>query len=349
MRIVGVFFIALLFTFCTNKSKTADSIFEAVETERIFTDSISIRALAPIDENKVWFAGNFGKVGLIDNKTPKLAVIKYEDSLLHFRAIAKTNRAVFVLSISNPGILYKIGFDGLEATSLEQVYFEEGERVFYDAIKFWDDSTGIAMGDPTTDCLSILKTNDSGNTWKKLPCDILPNTERGEAAYAASNSNIAVYGNNAWIASGGKKARVFHTSNKGASWKVYDTPILQGGTMTGIYSIDFYDESTGIVFGGDWENKENNNSNKAMTDDGGKTWKLVSDGSGPGYRSSVKFVPGGGGDKIVAVGSSGISYSADRGLTWSELSKEAFFAIEFVNDSVAFASGNNKISKLTFK
>ncbi|GGD85562.1 WD40/YVTN/BNR-like repeat-containing protein [Planktosalinus lacus] len=349
MRTIGLFFIALLLTFCTSETKSTKPAFEEVVIERIYTDSVSIRALDPVDENRVWFAGNFGKVGLIDNKTPKLAVIRYQDSLLHFRAIAKTSSAVFVLSIANPGVLYKIGFDGLEATSLEQVYLEEGEKVFYDAIQFWDDTTGIAMGDPTSDCLSVLLTSDSGNNWTKLSCDLLPKISEGEAAFAASNSNIAVYGTHAWIASGGKKARVFHTPNKGKSWDVYETPIIQGGKMTGIYSIDFYDENTGIIFGGDWENKENNTSNKALTEDGGKTWNLISDGSGPGYRSSVKFIPGRGGDGIVAVGSPGIAYSADRGLTWNELSSEAFFAIEFVNDSIAFASGNNKISKLTFR
>ena len=60
-------------------------------------------------------------------------------------------------------------------------------------------------------------------------------------------------------------------------------------------------------------------------------------------------MPGTKGQGIVAVGSPGISYSSDQGVTWSELSKEGFYAIDFVNDSVAFASGNRKISKIVFK
>jgi len=51
----------------------------------------------------------------------------------------------------------------------------------------------------------------------------------------------------------------------------------------------------------------------------------------------------------VAVGSPGISYSNNQGKNWIELSTDGFYAIEFVNDSVAFASGQNKISKLVFK
>jgi photosystem II stability/assembly factor-like uncharacterized protein len=182
-----------------------------------------------------------------------------------------------------------------------------------------------------------------------MDCSSLPLVETGEAAFAASNSNIAVFESNVWIASGGKRARVFHSADKGINWSVFDTPILQGKAMTGIYSVDFFDEQTGVIIGGNWDQKEFNQGNKAITKDGGKTWSLLSNGKGPGYRSSVKFVPGSNGQGIAAVGSPGISYSKDQGKHWIELSSEGFYAIEFVNDSIAFASGRNKISKLTFR
>jgi photosystem II stability/assembly factor-like uncharacterized protein len=315
----------------------------------VFTDSLSIRAIAPIDEDRVWFAANSGKVGLIDRTVPKLATIKYEDSLLHFRSIAVTKDAVFVLSIANPGVLYKIDISGNEATNIEEVYVEKGEKVFYDSMAFFNSSEGIAMGDPITNCLSIIITRNGGDHWEKLDCENLPLVERGEAAFAASNSNIAIFKDNVWIASGGKSARVFHSADKGRTWEVFNTPILQGKAMTGIYSIDFFDKNTGIIVGGDWENKNFNEGNKAITKDGGRTWNLVSNGKSPGYRSSVKFLPGSNAQGIVAVGSPGLSYSKDQGENWIELSTEGFYAIEFVNDSIAFASGHNKISKLTFK
>lgn len=346
MRYFSVFILFILLTSCTEN--THDPFIEVV-IEDVFVDSLSIRAIAPIDQNRVWFAANHGKVGLIDGNTSKLATIKYEDSLLHFRSIATTKESVFVLSIANPGVLYKIGFDGKDATNIEEVYAEESEKVFYDAMAFWNEKEGIAMGDPTDNCLSIIITRDGGNSWNKVPCDVLPFTERGEAAFAASNTNIAIVNDKVWIASGGKKARVFHSNDKGVTWEVFETPMLQGGAMTGIYSIDFYDESTGVIFGGDWERKEFNEGNKALTTNGGKTWKLLSNGAGPGYRSSVSFVPGTKGMGMVAVGSPGVSYSNDQGKSWVDLSAEGFYAIEFVNDSVAFASGRNRISKLIFK
>lgn len=346
MRLLPSLLLLLSIISCTsNKSKN----FTSVNIEPVFTDSLSIRAITPLDENRVWFAADKGIVGLIDNKQPKLATIKYEDSLLHFRSIAATDSAVFVLSIANPAILYKIGFDGTKATNIQEVYTETGEKVFYDSMKFWNNEEGIAMGDPIDGCLSIILTKNGGDTWKKLSCDNLPKVESGEAAFAASNSNISLYKDNVWIATGGKRARIFHSSNKGKDWEVFETPIIQGKAMTGIYSVHFFDNKTGIIFGGDWEQKNYNEGNKAITKDGGKTWNLISNGNEPGYRSSVKFVPNTNGNDIVAVGSPGISYSNDQGETWQELSEQGFYALEFVNDSIAFASGANKIVKLLFK
>ncbi|MBT0608890.1 WD40/YVTN/BNR-like repeat-containing protein [Aequorivita echinoideorum] len=344
------YLVSLLFVFSLFSCETKpDYTFSSVEISPVFIDSLSIRAIEPINENMVWFAADKGRVGVIDGDTPRLANIKYGDSLLHFRSIASTKEAIFVLSIANPAVLYKIGVDGAKATNIEEVYTEKGENVFYDSMKFWNEKEGIAVGDPINGCLSIIITRDGGNHWNKLDCSNLPSAEKGEAAFAASNSNIAVYDNQVWIATGGKRARVLHSANKGENWEIFETPIIQGKAMTGIYSIDFYDAKTGIIFGGDWENKKLNEGNKAVTKDGGKTWKLIANGKEPGYRSSVKYVPETEGQGIVAIGSPGISVSGDGGKSWNEISKEGFFAIEFVNDSVAFASGNNRISKLLFK
>lgn len=346
MRFIIAIVAVLAFISCEKKIEIE---INSVKITPIFIDSLSIRAIEPLDENRVWFAADNGKVGLIDGDIPKLAVIKYSDSLLHFRSIAVTEEAVFVLSIASPAVLYKIGFNGSEATNIEEVYKETGAEVFYDSMKFWNDEEGIAIGDPIGDCMSVIVTRDGGNNWEKLPCEILTKVEKGEAAFAASNSNIAIYKDNAWVATGGKKSRVMHTADKGKTWEIYDTPIISGKAMTGIYSIDFWDANNGIVFGGNWEDKTVNEKNKAITQDGGKSWKLIANGKEPGYRSSVKYIPSTQGRGIVAVGSPGISFSGDGGKHWKQLSDEGFFAIEFVNDSVAFASGNKRISKLVFK
>ena len=127
------------------------------------------------------------------------------------------------------------------------------------------------MGDPTDGCLSVIRTKDGGLTWQKISCEQLPAAEQGEAAFAASNSNIALVGDQAWIVSGGKRARVFHSPDRGDNWSVVDSPIAEGEQMTGIFTVDFYDAQTGIIFGGDWNQKEVNSKNKALSTDGGQS------------------------------------------------------------------------------
>ena len=344
-------YLTILLVFCTLSAcvESDNEEFTSVQIEEVFRDSLSIRAIAPMSADRVWFGANQGMVGLIDSLTPKLARVKYEEDFREFRSIAIGKDAVYILSVESPAVLYRIGFDGEEATAVELVYTEEGEGVFYDAMTFWDEKEGIAMGDPVGNCLSIIITRDGGRNWSKVDCSQLPSTVSGEAAFAASNSNIAVSGDHAWIVTGGKKARVFHTPDRGSNWEVFETPIVSGGAMTGIYSVDFWDDQNGIIFGGDWENKARNKGNKAVTTDGGKNWKLIADGNDPGYRSSVRFVPGSSGRGVVAVGSPGISYSPDGGESWTALSNEGFYAIEFVNDTLAYASGRNRIAKLIFR
>lgn len=342
----------LLFVFLTIVACEFDADFvqfDKVQITNVYADSVSIRAITTINDSTVWFAGSGGKVGVIEGKTPKLATIRYQDNPLSFRSIAKTSEAIFVLSIANPGVLYKIGVNGTEATFIDEVYVEEGEKVFYDAMKFWNDQEGLAIGDPIDGCFSLLITRDGGDTWNKIPCDNLPSVAEGEAFFAASNTNIAVHGDTAWVVSGGKRARLFKTTDKGVTWQAFETPIIEGDAMTGMYSVAFRDQKNGVVFGGNWEDKPSNKGNKAITSDGGKTWSLLSDGSGPGYKSCVVYVPNSGGEGLVAVGSTGISHSPDGGTTWASLSDEGYYAIEFVNDSIAFASGLNKIDRLLFK
>ena len=119
--------------------------------------------------------------------------------------------------------------------------------------------------------------------------------------------------------------------------------------MTGIYSIDFYDVKNGIVIGGNWNEKDNNKANKATTNDGGKTWQLVADGEEPGYKSCVQYVPNTNGKEIVAVGTTGVSFSRDGGNSWQKVSDKQFYTIKFVNENFAWLAGNSKIGKLIFE
>lgn len=342
------FLFALSLIACNSNDKKPKQplAFSEVRVQTLLEDSVSIRAIE-IMGGGVAFAGSNGYYGFYDSAANQVKINRQQQDSLspEFRAVASTANDFFMLSVANPALLYKTGDSG----QMELVYKEEHEKVFYDSMTFWNDEEGIAMGDPVENCLSVLITRDGGNSWNKLSCEQLPETAEGEAAFAASNSNIAVKGDKTWIISGGMKSRVFYSPDKGNTWEVFETPIVQGESTKGAYSVDFYDEQNGILIGGDYTDPDENTSNKAVTTDGGKTWKLISDGKGPGYKSSVRYVPGRNAREIVAVGFTGISYSADGGETWKELSKEGFYTIRFLNDSVAYAAGKNRLSKLEFR
>jgi hypothetical protein len=348
-------FIVVLLIFVLNSCKTSvykkeskdKIIYKSVIIDTLFQDNISIRAIV-VDKNKVWYAANNSRFGFYDLKTNTKFEKKIDkDSLkLEFRSNAQTADAIFLLNVANPALLFKVS--KIDFTT-KLVYQENHEKVFYDSMKFWNENEGIAMGDPIADCLSIIITRDGGNSWSKIPVSKLPKIVEGEAAFAASNTNIVIKGNNTWIVSGGKKARVFYSSDRGNTWEVYETPIVQGKAMTGIFTADFYDSKTGFIAGGDYELLNKNFGNKAITYDGGKNWKLVSENKGFGYASCVQYIPHSKGKSLVSVGASGLYYSYDGGFSWQQLAAELdLFTIRFVGNRTAIAAGKNKMIRIKF-
>ncbi|WP_343485978.1 oxidoreductase [Allomuricauda sp. d1] len=342
-KIVAILIFATLIFSCTEKESSHKYTSVAIQT--VFEDSVSIRAIAFLDANTLALAGSNGVYGTVavNSGTVRTSQMKYHTSIPEFRAVSHTATDFFMLSAGNPALLYKTGDNG----RMDLVYKEEGEGVFYDSMKFWNDREGIAVGDTMDGCLSVIITRNGGQSWKKLSCDKLPVAKAGEGAFAASNTNIEIVGDHIWIAT--TESRIFYSPDMGNTWQVYEAPIVNKQPTQGIYSIDFYDSELGIAFGGDYTKPEDPRNNKAITSDGGQTWKILADGNRPGYKSCVQFIPNSGGEDIVAVGFTGISYSSDMGDSWKELSEEGFYTLRFLNDSVAYAAGKNRISRLTFR
>lgn len=346
MKQFSLLIIVVLISFSCNKEYQTRTI-EKINIQEFKKDSTSIRAIKAIDKNHMIFAGSKGDISTTKDggKTWKTINLKYQDSIIpHFRSIATNINGTFALSIGNPALLYKIN-----NSNKQIVYAETHEKVFYDSMKFFSDGKhGIAVGDPTENCPSIILTSDGGNTWNKLSCDNLPVFEEGEAFFAASNTNIKIINKTVWIASGGTKARILKSSDFGQTWDVYNTPIIQGDGPQGIYSIDFYDENNGIAIGGNYAKPNDNCANKAITSDGGKTWTLVADNQNPNYKSCVQYVPDTNGKEVFAIGKTGVSFSNDGGHTWTKVSNESYYAIQFVDKNTAWLSGHQKIGKLVF-
>lgn len=342
-------YFSILFLLFVNANTSAQKIvkrtFKNIKIQEFKIDRSSIRTLVAFDANTVYYAGSVGDFGFTKDggKTWTTNNIKYQDTIIpHFRSLAKNGDDFYALSIANPALLYKISKE-----KTELVYTENHEKVFYDALQFFDDGVhGIAVGDPTENCASVILTSDGGKTWNKISCDTLPLFADGEAFFAASNTNIKTLGSTVWIASGGIKARILKSDDFGKTWQIFDTPIIQGNGPQGIYSIDLADKNNGIIVGGNYSKPLENKATKAITKDGGKTWVLVTDHQNPNYKSCVQYVPNTNGQEVFAVGKTGISFSNDAGYTWTEVSKDDYYAIQFVDKNTAWLSGNQKIGKL---
>jgi photosystem II stability/assembly factor-like uncharacterized protein len=200
-------------------------------------------------------------------------------------------------------------------------FTNKNPKGFFDCMAFWDSDHGIAVGDPVSDNAGTLRfelisTEDGGKTWNPLPPDSIPPAIEGEGAFAASGTCIIVQGTaNVWFATGGKAARVFHSTNAGKTWTIAQTPITHGQDSTGIFSIAFRDATHGVVAGGDYKHPDQDGPNLAFTNDGGLTWTL-SPISPQRYFSAVAFAhPHSDSEAIVIVGSSGSAYEADAAKT----------------------------------
>ena len=95
----------------------------------------SVRAIEVIDENTLWFAGSEGKYGRIINDELEIDSISHQGKHPQFRSIGYNGAYIFLLSIENPALLYKIDPSN-PLGEYELVYQESHEKVFYDNFSF---------------------------------------------------------------------------------------------------------------------------------------------------------------------------------------------------------------------
>jgi len=308
-----------------------------------------LRGVSAVSERVAWASGSGSTVLRTTDGGTAWQKLNVTTDALDFRDIdAIDAQTAYVLSIGNgpASRIYKTTDAG--ATWTLQ-FKNEDPKAFLDAMSFWDANNGIVFGDSIDGQFYILLTANGGQTWSRVSTARLPPALLNEGAFAASGTNIAVFGKtHAWIGTGaGAKARVLRTTDHGRSWQVSDTP-LAAGQSAGIFSIAFRDEKHGIVVGGDYRKESEAVDNLAVTNDGGVTWKLVKGLSG--YRSVIAYVPGKKTPALVAIGPSGGDYSLDDGQTWKPIEGRGFDTFSFIpRKNIGWAAGaEGALGKLLF-
>ena len=258
-------------------------------------------------------------------------------------AISETVAYVLSIGAGESSRIYKT-IDGGANWTLQ--FANKDPRVFLDAMAFWDAARGVAFSDAVDSHFAIFTTVNGGQTWERVPADRVPAALPEEGAFAASGTNVAVFGGDqVWI--GTTKSRVLRSSDGGRSWTIVETP-LPKGQSAGIFSIAFRDSQHGVVVGGDYRLESQAIDNAAFTDDGGATWMLARERGLSGFRSVAAWVPGAAGT-ILAVGPTGADWSTDDGASWAPLEAEGFDTLSVAPDGgTAWAAGvRGRLSKLT--
>ena len=307
-----------------------------------------LRGVSAVSERVAWASGSGSTVLRTVDGGLNWQKLTVTAETLDFRDIdAIDAQTAYILSAGNgpASRIYKTTDAGKTWT---MQFKSDDPKAFLDAMSFWDADHGIVFGDSIDGQFYIMTTSNGGRVWSRVPAANLPPALQNEGAFAASGTNIALFGkSHAWIGTGGaSKSRVLHTADGGRSWQVADTP-LASGQSAGIFSIAFRDAKNGVVAGGDYRKEQEAVDNLAVTSDGGVTWTIVKGLSG--FRSVVAYVPGT--KTLIALGPSGGDYSTDDGQTWTAISGPGFDTFSFVpRKSTGWGAGaKGAIGKLEFR
>ncbi|MCS5490784.1 WD40/YVTN/BNR-like repeat-containing protein [Algoriphagus limi] len=304
----------------------------------------SLRGLSPVSDEVAWASGSGGTwLRTVDGgETWETGVIGGMDTV-DFRSIhAFDAENAIAVTAGQPAQIYKTS-DGGKNWELK---LAESEQAFFDGISFADENRGYVFGDPVDGLWMIYETLDQGNTWTLL--DSLPKAEEGEAGFAASASSLSARGDDIWLGTGGSYSFLHHSPDRGKTWFRYSTPIIQGESSQGIFSLVEVDNEEIVVVGGDYLKPEDTDKNWGVFDKNTKAWKEKKDTSPRGYRSGITYFSKN--SWLIAVGPSGSDYSENGGGFWQKFSSEGFHAVfKSRNGESVWASGaKGKVAKLIF-
>jgi photosystem II stability/assembly factor-like uncharacterized protein len=264
-----------------------------------------------------------------------MTIAGYENT--EFRDIeAFSDMSAIVMGIASPAYILKTT-DGGE--HWKRVFYDTSAAMFLDAMEFWNDQSGIVIGDPIDGRFFVARTFDGGETWTPLPEQARPVADSGEACFASSGTNIrALKLSEAVFVSGGQLSHLFIRNSK------IKLPLLQGLESTGANSIAIKNKKQFLVTGGDFNLKDSSTGTVAYTKDAGKTWQLPAT-TASGYRSCAEYL---GKNRWLLCGLNGTDISTDGGKSFRRIGDIGYHVCRKSKkgNAVYFAGGGGRIGKL---
>ncbi len=289
----------------------------------------NFRGIHSVDGLVAWASGADGTVlrTLNGGRHWEKCAIPPDGDRLDFRGVWAWNANNAMVMSAGPGDQSRI-----YETSDGCVHWTEERRNsekdgFWDAIVFQargfgllaDGKTGVLIGDPVGGRFHTEGMSLGHGLIDDGACVARPD----EAAFAASNSSVFVFGPRRYIigtgGKGGPRVLLSPLLAEVDNTKGCDAILvpLAGGTDTsGVFSLVFRDLKHGLAVGGNFKKPIEVSGTAAWTADGGRHWTAASKPP-HGYRSTVAWYPDA---KVwIAAGTNGSDISRDDGKTWLPL------------------------------
>jgi photosystem II stability/assembly factor-like uncharacterized protein len=323
----------------------------------------SLRGISAVSARCCWASGSKATVlRTVDAGQTWTSVSPKDAGAADFRDIHAWDESnAVIMSAGDVDRIYRTDDGG---ASWQVVFEESNSTAFFDGFAF--DSSGTnawLMGDPLDGRIYLLRTSDSGRSWRRHSADSSPKVDQGIAAFAASGTHLLLRTNgDLLIGLGGASensskansimavASVLRTTDGGASWQQNSVPIASNAS-SGVFSLCEVGASSDriVAVGGDYQRLDFSDSNIAISGDGGLSWRVPSAGRLSGFRSVVVHVPTiKHPEQLITTGPSGTDRSIDGGESWTRLSGEGFHTMSLAPDGTLWASGaNGRISNLS--
>jgi len=307
-----------------------------------------LQAVSAPSPEVVWVSGHQGVVlrSIDGGTTWRTTPVQTRDTL-QFRDVHgfDGDRAVILSAgVGSQSRIYRTEDGG---TTWRLSWVNDEPEGFYDCLDFWDERRGLAYGDAVGGELRILLTEDAGRSWRRVPGGRLPVAVEGEGGFAASGTCVRTgLGGRGWIVTGaGASSRILTTEDFGATWSARELPIV-AGSAAGAFTVVFHDPEAGVVLGGDLGRPDAPAGDVAVTDDGGRTWRLAEGPPFPGAVYGAAQIGPAAERALVAAGPGGLALHQPGG--WRGLDDRSYWAVAGVASGVWAVGPEGRILEITW-